>query len=202
MRTILQRVAQAALAIGVLSGIASAQAIRPGFNTTNDGRNDDGTYTAPSGCTNLSSGGTCPGTPVSIGFDGNFFGTPFNSLFLNTNGNAGITAKNPVDELRTPNKRRLLRSSHQCADPEFAATRGPSGPRVTCAWFSARCPTTPGRLRDGRCPTTPGRWRDGHCPTTPGRWRDDHCCFPAALTHSRRRARRTRTPLSLPSPVR
>lgn len=90
MRRILQRVAQMAIAIGVLPGIASAQAIRAGFNSTSDGRNDDGTYTAPTGCNNPSAGGTCVGTPVSIGFTGNFYGTTFGTVFVNTNGNATI----------------------------------------------------------------------------------------------------------------
>jgi len=81
---------QVALALVAITSAATAQAIRSGFNTTSDGRNDDGTYTAPSGCTNPSNGGTCAGTAIGIGFSGNFFGTNFNSLFLNTNGNATI----------------------------------------------------------------------------------------------------------------
>ena len=76
--------------VGLFPAAASSQAIRPGFSTTSDGRNDDGTFTAPSGCTNPSNGGTCAGTAVPIGFTGNFFGTTFSSLFLNTNGNATI----------------------------------------------------------------------------------------------------------------
>jgi hypothetical protein len=79
-----------AVVVGVFPSVVSSQAIRPGFSTTSDGRNDDGTYTAPSGCTNAASGGTCAGTAVNVGFTGNFFGTTFSSVFLNTNGNATI----------------------------------------------------------------------------------------------------------------
>jgi hypothetical protein len=86
----LQLAVMLAVVVGLCPVTASSQAIRPGFSTTSDGRNDDGTYTAPSGCTNPSNGGTCAGTAVPIGFTGNFFGTTFSSLFLNTNGNATI----------------------------------------------------------------------------------------------------------------
>lgn len=88
----LQLAAVLVIALGAFPRISSSQAIRPGFNTTSDGRNDDGTYTAPTGCTNPSAGGTCVGSAVNIGFTGNFFGTTFSSLFLNTNGNATINA--------------------------------------------------------------------------------------------------------------
>jgi len=81
---------QVAVALVGITSLATAQAIRSGFNTTSDGRNDDGTYTAPLGCTSAANGGTCVGSAVGIGFSGNFFGTNFNSLFLNTNGNATI----------------------------------------------------------------------------------------------------------------
>lgn len=81
------------LAIGMVSTtLMSAAAIVPGFNTTSDGRNDDGTWTAPSGCTNPASGGTCPGTLIPIGFTVNFFGVNFSSLYLNTNGNVTFDA--------------------------------------------------------------------------------------------------------------
>jgi hypothetical protein len=86
-----QLAAVLAIALGVLPSVLSSQAIRPGFNTTSDGRNDDGTFTT-GGCNNASAGGTCVGTAVNIGFTGNFFGTTFSSLFLNTNGNATITS--------------------------------------------------------------------------------------------------------------
>jgi hypothetical protein len=79
-----------AVVVGVFPSVVSSQAIRPGFGTTSDGRNDDGTYTAPGGCTNSEGGGTCPGTAVNVGFTGNFSGTTFSSVFLNTNGNATI----------------------------------------------------------------------------------------------------------------
>jgi hypothetical protein len=82
----------AVVAVSVIPSIAWSQAIRTGFSTTSDGRNDDGTYTAPNGCTNPDAGGTCAGTAVNVGFSGNFFGTTFSTLFLNTNGNATIGA--------------------------------------------------------------------------------------------------------------
>jgi len=58
----------------------------PGFSTTSDGRNDDGTFTT-GGCSNNSDGGTCAGTLVPIGFDVNFYGANRTSLYINTNGN-------------------------------------------------------------------------------------------------------------------
>ena len=67
--------------------------IVPDFNSTSDGRNDDGTYTN-GGCFNDSPGGTCTGDPVPIGFDINFFGTLNNSVFINTNGN--VTFDSPL----------------------------------------------------------------------------------------------------------
>ena len=69
------------------SSLSYGAAIVPGFNTTSDGRNDDGTWTAPSGCTNPEIGGTCAGTLVPVGFNLNFFGVNFNSTYINTNGN-------------------------------------------------------------------------------------------------------------------
>ncbi len=68
-------------------------AILPGFTTTSDGRNDDGTYTT-GGCTNPNSAGTCPGTKVPVGFSLNFFGLSFNSVYVNTNGN--LTLDSPL----------------------------------------------------------------------------------------------------------
>lgn len=78
--------------------VASTQAIRPGFNAQSDGRNDDGTYTGPSGCSEAGSAtsfAVCPGTPIAIGFSANFFGTLFNSVYLNTNGN--VTLNGPLN---------------------------------------------------------------------------------------------------------
>ncbi|MEO7216664.1 MAG: nidogen-like domain-containing protein, partial [Gemmatimonadaceae bacterium] len=67
-----------------------AQAVRSGFNTTSDGRNDDGTYVT-GGCTSSGNGSACqPGTPVPIGFTANLFGTTFNAVYVNTNGNVTI----------------------------------------------------------------------------------------------------------------
>lgn len=89
-RRMLQLAVMLTVVVSFFPTVASSQAIRTGFSTTSDGRNDDGTYTSPSGCTNPFAGGTCAGTAVPIGFTGNFFGTTFSSLFLNTNGNATI----------------------------------------------------------------------------------------------------------------
>jgi hypothetical protein len=76
----------------VVSSVSFGAAIVPGFNTTSDGRNDDGTYTLPAGCTNPSNGGTCAGSLVPIGFSVNFFGLTFSSLYINTNGNITFDA--------------------------------------------------------------------------------------------------------------
>lgn len=82
----------ACLAVGATSSVF-AGAIVPGFNATSDGRNDDGTYTAPSGCTNASSGGTCAGTQLPVGFSLNFFGVNFSSAYVNTNGNITLDSR-------------------------------------------------------------------------------------------------------------
>ncbi|TWU59324.1 hypothetical protein Poly51_21120 [Rubripirellula tenax] len=63
------------LALGMTSllfigGSVDAGVIRSGFDSTDQFRNDDGFE-----------------GPVAIGFDINFFGQTFNSLFVNTNGN-------------------------------------------------------------------------------------------------------------------
>lgn len=89
-----------AIALTALSITASAQAVRSGFNSTSDGRNDDGTFTT-GGCTNPGSGGTCPGTLVPIGFTANLFGTSFSSVFINTNGN--ITLNSPYSTFTPQN---------------------------------------------------------------------------------------------------
>jgi hypothetical protein len=86
------KLAVACVALGAVSASLSAQAVRSGFNTTPDGRNDDGTYIT-GGCTNSGSGGTCGGTLVPIGFTANLFGTSFSSVYVNTNGN--ITLNDP-----------------------------------------------------------------------------------------------------------
>lgn len=70
-------------------------AIVPGFNSTSDGRNDDGTYTT-GGCNNSFDGGTCAGTMVSIGFEINYFGSVHNSLYVNTNGNVTFDVPLPT----------------------------------------------------------------------------------------------------------
>jgi hypothetical protein len=80
-------------AIFLLATASWGAAVLPGFNSTSDGRNDDGTFTT-GGCNNPSNGGTCAGTPVPLGFTLNFFGVNFNSVFVNTNGN--VTLDSPL----------------------------------------------------------------------------------------------------------
>ena len=81
-----------AISLTALPVDSHAAAIRPGFNSTSDGRNDDGTWTAPAGCTNAANAGTCAGTAVPLGFTANFFGLTFTSAFINTNGNITFDA--------------------------------------------------------------------------------------------------------------
>uniref|UniRef100_Q02DB1 NIDO domain-containing protein n=1 Tax=Solibacter usitatus (strain Ellin6076) TaxID=234267 RepID=Q02DB1_SOLUE len=73
------------------ASLSFGSAIVPGFNTTSDGRNDDGTYTT-GGCNNDSPGGTCSGTLVPIGFSVNFYGSTSDSLYINTNGDVTFDA--------------------------------------------------------------------------------------------------------------
>jgi len=87
----LQKTLFATAALTLSASLSFAAAIVPGFNTTTDGRNDDGTFTT-GGCNNPSNGGTCAGTPVPVGFNLNFFGVNFNTLFVNTNGNVTMAA--------------------------------------------------------------------------------------------------------------
>ena len=70
-------------------------AIVPGFNSTVFGPNDDGTYP----CIGPDSGDPsvatppCPNPPaqITLPFTINFFGTNYNKLFLNNNGNVTFT---------------------------------------------------------------------------------------------------------------
>jgi hypothetical protein len=69
-----------------MAAVANAGAIRSGFYTTLDGRNDDGTYFCSSG----SSGDGCvpPGeAPQALGFTINYFGNLYSDAWINTNGN-------------------------------------------------------------------------------------------------------------------
>src|SRR2546428_4590033 len=107
------------VALGIMATAwpAGAVAVRAGFDTTSDGRNDDGTATAPfpPGCSNPSSGGTCAGTAQPLGFTANFFGLSFTTAFLNTNGNitfdATLSTFTPFD---------LTSTSRQIIAPFFA----------------------------------------------------------------------------------
>jgi hypothetical protein len=104
-----------AMFLTALSVDSEAGAVRPGFNSTADGRNDDGTWTAPAGCTNAANGGTCAGTAVPLGFSANFFGVPFTSAFVNTNGNITFDAR-----LSTFTPFGLTATSRQIIAPFFA----------------------------------------------------------------------------------
>ncbi len=86
---VLQRVVLSVTTSLLCASLSFGSAIVSGFNSTSDGRNDDGTYTT-GGCSNSTAGGTCAGTPVPIGFDVDFYGTTFNSLYINTNGNVTL----------------------------------------------------------------------------------------------------------------
>jgi|SRR5271166_130042 len=90
----LQRAVQLATVLISFTALSFGSAIVSGFNSTSDGRNDDGTYTT-GGCSNPASGGTCAGTPVPIGFGVNFYGTTYSSLYVNTNGNVSFDAPFP-----------------------------------------------------------------------------------------------------------
>jgi hypothetical protein len=106
------------LALGLIvlvSAPSFASAIVPGFNTTSDGRNDDGTYTAPTGCNNAAPGGTCAGTAVPLGMAINFFGVNFSSIYINTNGNVTLDAP-----LSTFTPFGLTAASRQIIAPFFA----------------------------------------------------------------------------------
>jgi hypothetical protein len=89
-----QRLLMLAALSTLCASLGFASAIVSGFNTTSDGRNDDGTYTT-GGCNNPANGGTCAGTPVPIGFNIDFYGTTFSSMYINTNGNVTFNAPLP-----------------------------------------------------------------------------------------------------------
>jgi hypothetical protein len=93
MKTSTSRILSVVCLSTALSAAGFGGAIVAGFNTTSDGRNDDGTYTT-GGCNNGSNGGTCAGTLVPVGFTMNFFGVNFSSLYINTNGN--VTLDSPL----------------------------------------------------------------------------------------------------------
>jgi len=114
-------------AFGLFTSLSFGAAIVPGFNTTSDGRNDDGTFTT-GGCTNAANGGSCAGTAVNIGFNLNFLGVNFNTLFVNTNGNVTLDAP-----LNTFTPFGLTAASRQIIAPFFADvdTRNPASGVVT-----------------------------------------------------------------------
>jgi hypothetical protein len=101
-----------------------SDAIRPGFNATTYGPNDDGSYPcvgpeagSPSGCTP---------TAIPIGFNINFFGQPYSSLFLNNNGN--VTFDAPQSDY-TPLP--ILSTSRVLIAPYFSDVDTRTGPTVT-----------------------------------------------------------------------
>ena len=108
------------LALALCVSTASATAIRPGFDTTSDGRNDDGTYP----CTNGDPGGTCPGVVQGFGFTMNFFGNNYTGAYLNTNGNITLDGN-----LSTYTPFNLGTTSRAIIAPFFADvdTRGGAG---------------------------------------------------------------------------
>lgn len=114
--------------IVIFSVYTSAASIVPGFNSTADGRNDDGTWTSPAGCTNPSSGGTCVGTAIPLGMTLNFLGVSFSQLYVNTNGN--ITFDAPLSTF-TPFG--LTAANREIIAPFFADvdTRNPASGFVT-----------------------------------------------------------------------
>jgi hypothetical protein len=114
--------------IAIFSVHTYAGPIVPGFNTTSDGRNDDGTWTAPAGCTNAANGGTCAGTAIPLGMTLNFLGVTFSQLYVNTNGN--ITFDAPLSTF-TPFG--LTAVSREIIAPFFADvdTRNPASGVVT-----------------------------------------------------------------------
>lgn len=111
-----------------LTVMAQSGAIVSGFNTTQDVRNDDGTWTAPAGCTAADEGGTCAGTKVDLGFTVNFFGLQFSQVYINTNGNVTFDAPLPS---YTPFN--LTSTNRQIIAPFFADvdTRHPASGTTT-----------------------------------------------------------------------
>ena len=111
------------LALWVVCGMAfsvqaqTGHAIVSGFDTTRDVKNDDGTWTAPNGCTAADDGAaeTCAGTKVDLGFTVNFFGLSFSQLYINTNGN--VTFDSPLAAYTPFN---LTSTNRQIIAPFFA----------------------------------------------------------------------------------
>ncbi len=124
---VLERLVKTTIASTLFASMCFGSAIVPGFNGTSDGHNDDGTYTT-GGCSNDSDGGTCDGTPVSVGFAFNFFGATQSTLYINTNGN--VTLDMP---LSTFNPFGLANVPVQIIAPFFADvdTRNPDSGVVT-----------------------------------------------------------------------
>lgn len=129
--SILHRVLAAWIVCGAVLMVTpqtTNRAIVAGFDTTRDVRNDDGTWTAPSGCTDADDGGTCAGTKIDLGFTVNFFGLSFSQLYVNTNGN--ITFDGPLASY-TPFD--LTSANRQIIAPFFADvdTRNPQSGTTT-----------------------------------------------------------------------
>jgi len=86
------RVLVGVVALALLVTMASATAIRTGFDTTLDGRNDDGSYF----CSGTFDGASCDISSAiaaqAFGFTINFYGSDYSSAFLNNNGNLTFLA--------------------------------------------------------------------------------------------------------------
>jgi hypothetical protein len=101
-----------------------SDAIRPGFNSTTYGPNDDGTY--PCVSTDAGTPPNCTPTAIPIGFNINFFGTTYSSLFLNNNGN--VTFDAPLGDY-TPFP--ILTTTQVMIAPYFSDVDTRAGPTVT-----------------------------------------------------------------------
>jgi hypothetical protein len=101
-----------------------SDAIRPGFNSTTYGPNDDGSY--PCVSQEIGTPSNCTPTQVPIGFNINFFGQAYSSLFLNNNGNVTFDAPQ-ADYTPEP----ILTTSRVLIAPYFSDVDTRSGPTVT-----------------------------------------------------------------------
>jgi uncharacterized repeat protein (TIGR01451 family) len=95
-----------ALAIG-------PNAILPGFNSTTYGANDDGSW--PCVGSGVGTPGGCTPAKITLPFSFNFFGTTYNQLYLNNNGN--LTFDTP---LATYTPFPIVTTSHVIIAPFFA----------------------------------------------------------------------------------
>ncbi|MBV8728592.1 MAG: VPLPA-CTERM sorting domain-containing protein [Acidobacteriia bacterium] len=111
----------AIITVTLFASASFGSAIVSGFDSTSDGRNDDGTY-SPGGCNNPADGGDCLATAVQvpIGLNINYYGTSFNSLYINTNGNVSLDAPFPYVSGLLQSPIGLLASFNEIIAPFFA----------------------------------------------------------------------------------